>query len=184
MIKSIYELRAYALHDESEFTEGANGWHALDGMAVELEVAEFLHALVRAVKPKLILESGAGKGFGSVAIQLALNENERGKLVTFEPDPNFAAVARKNLAPHATVRQGCSLDWRDDLPDMVFLDSGPQHRVQEIDYWLEKPVFLAIHDAFRFDQLRSTGFLLRTPRGLWFHDARSFPTSATSVPKA
>ena len=53
-------------------------------MAVEWEVGEFLHALVRAIKPKVIIETGTHKGFSSLMIGAALKDNGFGHLYSID----------------------------------------------------------------------------------------------------
>lgn len=170
-------LRHAAKADESEFTPGARGgYKAFDNMAVELEVAEFLHALVRLEKPQYVIESGAGKGYSTLAIADALKMNQRGFLWSFEPRSDFRAIAAGKVQGNLQVKllEGDSRCWSVPktgvCPDFVFLDSGPETRVAEIDYWINKPVTLVIHDAWRYAlkyELGDTGIMFSNPRGLW-----------------
>ena len=141
-------------------------WTAWDVMAVEVECAEFLHALVRLLKPELVLESGTGRGMASLYIARALKENKSGRLVSFEPMAEFASEARARLAPYdALVLSGSSLGYEGDPPDLVFLDSGPDTREAEIEQWLPRDVALVVHDAHRYEL--PGGLLLPAGRGLW-----------------
>jgi predicted O-methyltransferase YrrM len=141
-------------------------WTAWDDMAVEVECAEFLHALVRLLKPELVLESGTGRGMASLYIARALKANKAGRLITFEPIAQFASEARARLAPYdAAVLTGSSLGYCGAPPDLVFLDSSPETREAEIDQWLAREVALVIHDAHRYEL--PGGVLFPTARGLW-----------------
>lgn len=142
-------------------------WSAWDDMAVEQEVAELLYGIVRVTKPGLVLESGTGRGVGSLYIAAALKDNQAGRLYTFEPVERFAAEARHRLARYpATVLAGSTLDYcQGDMPDLVFLDSGPDTRPQEIALWLGRDTALAVHDARRYDL--PGGVMFPTDRGLW-----------------
>lgn len=170
----IDDLRIAATRDERSFTpHGPAGYRAFDEMAVELEVAEFLHALVRATKPHRVVESGAGKGYSSRAIADALHRNGFGMLWAYEPDPHYRKIVADRLAEigFSTVLDGDSRDAGE--ADFVFLDSGPETRADEMAHWLRRAdVLLVVHDAYRYPVLRGDGFLLRTPRGLWFRDTR------------
>jgi predicted O-methyltransferase YrrM len=53
-------------------------------MAVELEIGELLYAVVRALKPKVVVETGTHKGFSALMIAQALKENEVGHLYTID----------------------------------------------------------------------------------------------------
>lgn len=54
------------------------------GWAVELEVGEFLNALVRMTKPSVVVETGTHKGFSTLMIAQALKANGKGHLYTFD----------------------------------------------------------------------------------------------------
>ena len=139
-------------------------YSAWDDMAVELEAAEFLHGLVRMLKPHLVYESGSGQGYASKYISRALEDNGFGLLETFEADPYFAAKARDTLKGlPANVHNRPLLGYGGE-PDLVFLDSGPDYRTAEIEEWLPKDVPLVIHDAYRYTL---EGGVMLPGRGLW-----------------
>ena len=170
----IEELRSLATHSEAEFTPNGDDWRAFDEMAVELEVAEFLYALVRLEKPTLVIESGAGKGYSTLAIAGALQRNGRGSLRSFEPEDEFRSIAKSRTEdiPNVTIYKVDTSSNRLSA-DMVFLDSGPLNRWQEILYWLDRPCTLVIHDAYRYDVLkRCGGNMHHCPRGLWVRTVR------------
>lgn len=151
-----------SLVDEPQTEEGP--LHCWDDMAVEVEVAEFLHSLVRLLKPQRVVESGSGRGLASLHIAAALKENGSGELLTFEPLGEYQDQARKRLHGYpAHVLPGSTLDY-DGETDLVFLDSGPT-REQEIDAWLETEVALVVHDSHRYTL--PGGMTFPTARGLW-----------------
>ena len=166
----IAELRELARHDESEFTPGAKGYRAIDEMAVELEVAELIHSIVRSERPGVVVESGAGRGYSTLAIAGALERNQHGYLWSYEDDPEYVEVARNRVGDmsHVSVLCGDSRDHGDDA-SMVFLDSGPEKRLAEIKYWLFRPVTLLVHDAWRYEEAlaKMGGQMFGNPRGLW-----------------
>jgi predicted O-methyltransferase YrrM len=152
------ELRAQACECEGEH-------RCWDVMAVELETADFLYALVRLLKPRLVLESGTGRGYASAFIGTALADNGYGTLITYEPLQAFADEARTRLVGlPVDVRDG-DLSAFDGTPDVVFLDSGPAYREREIAEWVARDVVLIVHDATRYEL--EGGTMLATPRGLW-----------------
>jgi len=55
-----------------------------DGDTSMQEEAEFLAALVRAIKPTICLETGTHKGYASIHIGNALKANEKGHLWTYD----------------------------------------------------------------------------------------------------
>jgi predicted O-methyltransferase YrrM len=54
------------------------------GMAIELEVGELIYALVRALKPEHVVETGTHKGFSTLMVAQALKDNQRGHLHTID----------------------------------------------------------------------------------------------------
>jgi hypothetical protein len=162
MAETLAQFRARATYHEGEY----RAWPG-ELWGIELEVGDFLWGLVRGLRPELVLESGTGKGISSRFIARALQENRRGRLVTFEPDAGMIGETKKKLRGlPAEIRQGDTLSWTGPLPGVVFLDSHPtERRAAEIAYWLTHPVLLAIHDATRYEL--PPGLWLPTPRGLW-----------------
>lgn len=160
------ELRARA-------TGERDGYRIFDGefrqMAVTLEDAEFLYALVRLVKPERVLELGTGRGVSARFIAAALAENGHGELTTVEPDRALRDAAREFLGGVAVVAGWADrqdLDW-----DMVFIDSGYQTRADDISAWLNNGYrgLVVVHDANRdYDGLRDAdGMLLPGLEGMW-----------------
>lgn len=64
----------------------------------EDEIADFLAATARLVKPDFVLETGTSRGDTSVKIAQALQQNGFGHLLTVELKPNLAEIARGKLA--------------------------------------------------------------------------------------
>lgn len=167
------ELRREAQRHESEFTQppGAERYRAFDAWAVELEVAEFLYGLVRVLKPLCLLESGAGKGYSTLALAAAVEANGVGEVIAFEPNPDYRKLAQERVANYARceVRVGNTFAWplSYHCVDFVFLDSYPRRvRDIEINHWLSANVSLVIHDAHRYPGLTG-GTYYPCPRGLW-----------------
>lgn len=139
-------------------------YSAWDDMAVELEAAEFLYGLVRMLKPRLVYESGTGQGYASKYIARALQDNGFGFLDTFEADPHWAAQAAIALEGLPAKVHNRPLGGHGGDPDLVFLDSGPDYRLGEIEEWLPRDVPLVIHDAYRYSL---EGGVMLPGRGLW-----------------
>lgn len=160
---ALAELIADAAVDE-------RGWRAWDEWGVEVETAEFLHALVRLTKPDLVVEAGTGRGFAAFAIATALAENEHGRLVTFEPEWQYrqAAAARLEGLP-ATIEDGYSWSYEGVEPQLVFVDSYGAVRERDLSHWLPRPPMIVVHDAHEHAHLLENegGFTFATPRGLW-----------------
>lgn len=149
-----------------------DGYLRWDGMAMELEYAEFMYSLVVALKPSVVVEAGAGRGITSAFIGTALLHNGDGKLYSYEPLVDFRLQAQRLLAGlPVEVRDGDTRDWLGPWPDLLFLDSGPSTRKAEIDFWFDpdgapSSTVIVVHDANR-DYGLPAGLLLPGGDGLW-----------------
>ena len=169
------DLRALYIHPEGDFL-------SIDSMAVELEVAELLYALVRQSKPNVVVEFGSGKGYASRFIAEALKANgPDGWLYSYEQDFEYAAIAAKQLAGlPADVIADYSIFYDGILdPDLVFIDSlGGEPRERDMDHWFActaRPL-IVIHDAAHYPPetfARGEGVLLQAGRGVWVGRARA-----------
>lgn len=156
-------------------------WKAIDWFSCEFEVIQFLMYLVRAVKPKYIVETGTCFGYTANAMATAM---ERGSLLTCDPE-------KKWIDQHARVKyvQCKSLELVLEEPiDFLFLDSLPELRVQEYFYFkpfLSSRAIVVIHDTGESHKelLESVkelipnelnGLFLPTPRGLFIGRPNSF----------
>lgn len=127
-------------------------WHADSGRATEVEVIELIAALVRALQPELVVETGVFYGAATRAIGEALARNGHGHLHGLEMHSPYAAEAARALTHlPVTVHHMSSLDWTPPGPiDLAWLDSRLDARWQEIErYWpaLHDRTVLAIHDT-------------------------------------
>ena len=64
------------------------------GVSTELEVLDTLYALVRLLKPELIVETGCFLGFGTYALGRAALDNGRGRVVTCDTMDIYCGVTR------------------------------------------------------------------------------------------
>lgn len=155
-------------------------WHTLDGEATELEVVALIAALIRALQPELVVETGSYKGTMARAIGEALKRNGHGRLVTFEIDDTLYAIARRACRRlPVEVRHASSLEWTPPgTIDFCWLDSGLDTRVQEFEqyYPFIRGKIIGIHDTaphhpvrkLVLDQIRDriSAMWLPTPRGV------------------
>jgi predicted O-methyltransferase YrrM len=162
-------------------------WKMVDSQTSELEVIEFLKALVMTVKPQLIVETGTFIGYSSVKMAEGLKANGFGRLITIEYDPAIFAKAKERidasgLGAWIEYRNESSLETRIDGPiDILFSDSHLTIREEEIRRFLpqvDPQGLILIHDASsHFRVVREAALrmeqegllsvvLLSTPRGL------------------
>ncbi len=163
------ELRARA-------TIERDGYHVFDGeyalMSVTLEDAEFLYGLVRLVRPEVVLEFGTGLGVAARFMAEGLAANEKGRLVTIEPDADLWARAWDTLLdglPTPVFGPSKTSDLVE--PDLVFIDSDYRRREDDIDEWLTNGYqgLVCVHDSKRdYPGLANgAGVFLPGVDGLW-----------------
>lgn len=179
--------------EQPEYTEPSQEcpepqlWSMYDPQSAEKEVLDSLYSLVRALKPRLVVETGTFSGLSSTYIAKAMKENGRGQLITCEIDPEIHRKAQERF--HAAgldtlidARLGSSLDLKiDDEIDLFYSDSDLKSREAEVRQFLHKisPFGLILmHDAgSRFKIVREAALrmekeglisvvLVSTPRGL------------------
>lgn len=169
-------------------------WHTTDIQSTELEVTELVAAMVRALQPDHVLETGTSHGNTAVAIGRALVANGQGHLVTIERDRELARQAAARCAGlPVTVVHGDSLIYTPGVPlDLLWLDSDIDSRWQELVRYrphMHTRTVVGVHDtgpqhAVRasLEPLIASGVLhsplwLPTPRGVAF--ATVTPLEAT-----
>jgi predicted O-methyltransferase YrrM len=161
-------------------------WHCYDEMSAEVEVMEFLAALVKTVKPRLVVETGSYRGLAANHIGLALKEVGRGRLVTCEISEDLHQQTLRQCASVLDVVdcRWCSsmaLEFEETI-DILFSDSSPALRLQEIQhFWkqLTPASLIVVHDVnsgnhkglreqvLEVDEKRWLAVvILSTPRGL------------------
>ena len=162
-------------------------WSMFDPMTAEKEVLDLLYSIVRALKPRLVVETGTFSGISSTYIARALRENGRGRLITCEMDPVVHENAcerfrAEGLGSTIDCRLSSSLDLQiDDEIDLLYCDSDLKVRGAEVRRFISNinPFGLILmHDAgSRFQHVRQAALemeaeglisvvLLSTPRGL------------------
>jgi predicted O-methyltransferase YrrM len=143
--------------------ERAHLFHAVDGGSTELEVLNFINALVCLFKPEVALETGTFQGFGTCAISAGLKSNGRGHLFSLEIDAARLEWAREclrqfdpSLGQMVTFINESSLEFIKNYQgtpfDFVFIDTDLGIRMREFSL-LQKRGLLApgavcvIHDT-------------------------------------
>jgi Methyltransferase domain len=153
---------------------GDKSWSIDDGASAELEMGEFLHGLVRMLKPDLVVETGTYRGMTAYTMALACQFNGLGRVVTCDPVRHSDMdVFLEN--DYLTYIQGSSLDLPElRLADLVFSDSLVPLRIEE--YKLVKPgcVFV-VHDTNNADDWTpKLQNWVRSEGGLTFPCGRGF----------
>lgn len=162
-------------------------WQMLDAQTAELEVLDFLKALVITTKPSLIVETGTFIGHSAIKMAEGLKANGFGRIITVEFDPAIFAKARENIEASGLrnwieYRNQSSLETKiDGMIDILFSDSDVPIREAEIRRFLPQVVpngLVLAHDASsQFKIVREAALrleqegllsvvLLSTPRGL------------------
>lgn len=169
-------------------------WSMIDGWTAEVEVLEFLYALVRLTKPSYAIETGTWHGYAAMSIGKALRDNGHGRLATIELDPHSCAIARERLRSEGleevvslfnqsslTIEPECAIDF-------LLLDSDVGIRSAEFRRYLPKLTKEAIvlfhdtsetHGVVKDDILKLVGegclegLFLKSPRGIWIGKLRS-----------
>ncbi|GAC1618807.1 MAG: hypothetical protein NVS9B13_07260 [Candidatus Acidiferrum sp.] len=162
-------------------------WHMYDSMTAEVEVLDFLKALVQTIKPEVVVETGTFSGLSTLRIAEGLKTNGFGRIVTCELDKKVFEAAKKRFV---TSGLGKWIDARNEPSlemkvagriDLLFCDSDVPLREKEVRRFLPQMNpngLIVIHDAssaMKFVRegalkLEAEGLisvlLLPTPRGL------------------
>jgi hypothetical protein len=152
--------------DESTFTAPRvdcphpERWTCPDEQATEVEVSELVAALVTALQPDVVIETGTYLGHTARRIGEALVRNGQGRLVTMEPDADrhAAAVFRvgDDLPVDVLQRESLSVsceEIRSLAPGHVGLawfDSLLELRVAEFEHFsalFDERTIVGFHDA-------------------------------------
>jgi hypothetical protein len=159
-------------------------WHSTDADSTEIEVSELIGALVRALQPEVVIETGSAWGQTTKVIGHALEANGHGTCWSIEPDSERYSHT-SSLVEDLPVEMvhAKSLDFRPhDRVNLAFFDSLVDLRIAEFRHFGEHPgyapgAFVAFHDTADHHglwpgiaQLEAKGLLLPvrlpTPRGV------------------
>jgi predicted O-methyltransferase YrrM len=162
-------------------------WSMFDSMTAEVEVLEFLRALVTTAKPNLIVETGTFLGVSTLWMAEGMRQNGFGRIVSCEFDPKVYAAAKEKIEASEfsdliDLRHQSSLEMQvEGTIDLFFSDSDLPVREQEVRHFLPQisPFGLIVmHDASsHLKQVREAALKLEanglisvvflpTPRGL------------------
>lgn len=127
-------------------------WTSEDRIAMEKDVAFFLGALVLALKPVCIVETGTYLGQTAEAMGRAAKENGFGTVYTLEVDANRVEQAqRRCMGLPVVCVYGDSRQFVPPAPiDLLVLDTEPELRDIELIYyrqWASPRCIIAVHDT-------------------------------------
>jgi predicted O-methyltransferase YrrM len=179
----VHELTEARFTPPTDFCPHPEYWKSADSDSTEFEVLELIGALVRALQPEIVVETGSAFGYGSREIGKALKRNQHGRLYSLERDPERVAIARLRCQGlPVEIVQTESLAWAPPGPiGFAFFDSLTNLRVPEfLRYrpFMRPGTTVAFHDAAPhhdlYDRwlrpLESSGAVkmirLHNPRGL------------------
>jgi predicted O-methyltransferase YrrM len=137
-----------------------------EGMSSELEVLEFLHSLVRLLKPEVAIETGTYVGWSALNMVQAMHKNGFGVLHTAEPCRELWEAAAQRLVgyeDHVQFHHCTGEEMIDRIPDIIdfaFLDSNIDTRIREMRALmprLKENGVVAVHDCSSFHQQNSNG---------------------------
>ncbi|HSH88942.1 MAG TPA: class I SAM-dependent methyltransferase [Ramlibacter sp.] len=100
-----------------------------DEQGVHPEEAAVLYMLTRALRPRLVLETGTFKGYSTAEIARALRSNGAGRIVTVDLAPATGAMVPPDLLPWVTFHRGKPSEQfaatlaRNEPIDLFFHDS-------------------------------------------------------------
>lgn len=160
-------------------------WHAIDDQSTEIEVTALVSAMVGALQPEYVIETGTCLGCTARAIGEVLRDNGHGTLSTLETDPDRAAIARERCRGlPVTVHVVSSLAFTPERRiDFAFFDSLARLRAQEfVRYlpWMHERTVVGFHDTGPHHPVREylrpleergvlvSSLYLPTPRGIMF----------------
>ena len=150
--------KSLVLHNEGEWNGTQSEFEAFNDAGIECEVGEFFYSLLRLLKPDHVLETGTHIGVGASYMGMALSQNQKGTLDTYEflPELHKQAVARIQkiglehivncyLQDVATVKPSEEYDF-------ILLDTEPQTRFKEFLQFFDSVKeggYIFIHDLHR-----------------------------------
>ncbi len=139
-----------------------------DEMASEHEVYEFLYALVRLLKPKVIVETGTYKGGATRAMARAAKENGFGFVYSCETDYAVSTAANKILDQEFSHSDYCSGEEECsnlENVDLAFIDSSGDRVAEIAALNLAPGGVVVLHDSKRpqYEPIK----LLRPWKAIW-----------------
>lgn len=126
----------------------ATDWEIIDETAAEVEMQGLLYALVRMLKPALVVETGTYLGYSTRALGRACQENGQGRVVSCDPNPEYVSAARIRCSGLPVEIHCCPSA---ELPefeqaDFIFSDSDYGFRPAELAS-AKRGAIVVVHDT-------------------------------------
>jgi predicted O-methyltransferase YrrM len=147
-------------------------WRCYDEMSSEVEVLDLLYALVRCLRPKVVLETGTHRGLSTHHLTRAVRDNAFGHVHSCDVDIDVLSKARTlllddGLDPYATLWPMTGDQMIDQVGtgiegpvDFAFIDSDILGRVSEARQLLPKLSrrgLIAVHDTNTYHSVKRNG---------------------------
>lgn len=136
-------------------------------ISISPEQLKFIQFLIKSINAKTILEIGTLYGYSAIGMAMVLPQD--GKVLTFELEPSYADLARKNIdkvgfSDKITVIEGKAIDLLPEVIsnltlDFVFLDADKHNYykyVKILDEKLRVGGMITADNAFAFGYITST----------------------------
>lgn len=148
-------------------------WRRVSGSAsisTDIDQIGFLYALVRMIKPELVMESGCNTGLTSYALGMACKDNGLGRVVTCDTDEGHCTATMERTAGlPVSVKHAPALDVPELAQcDFLYSDSSNASRIEEIRR-VKKGCVVVMDDTLEPSlkvAVEGLGVNLPTPRGV------------------
>jgi|SRR5882724_7728441 len=151
----LFERAGSIIQRLPEVRDDGRKYEMADDGGVELEVGEFMHGLVRIIKPNRVLTTGIYTGISDMYVAQALKENGYGKITALEFEPTHLNRARDlwhktDVISVIDSQLISSLDFQPEgAYELFFLDTEPDIRFKELVKfypYLAPGGFVFLHD--------------------------------------
>lgn len=121
------------------------------GMGAEIELIDVIYAMIRLLRPRLVVESGCHRGFTTYAMGRAAQDVEDCHVVSCDNDKEMVEMAQARCAQLPVEILCCSaLDWEFTQwlghADFVFLDADESTRAKNLEQ-CKIGALVIIHDT-------------------------------------
>lgn len=145
------------------------------------------YALVRAVRPALVVETGTEKGLGSLVVAAALLRNRTGRLVTIDVHSDtgfliqepYSAVVDRRIGDSLNVLAGLNMSVDMFIHDSLHTREHELSEYRTVERWLSPNALVLSDNAHATDALpswaeasgRRFSYFQETPERHWYRGA-------------